>query len=75
MNSTVVSPDDNGRAVLGPGAAGGGVLGSGDHSELAAEVGDEGPCHPLVLNEFCTSHSTIARLANLKGSLEYRFYQ
>ena len=49
VETAVVSPDDDGRAVPGPGAAGGGVLGSGDHhSELAAEVGDEGPCHPLV---------------------------
>ena len=39
----VVGADDDGRAVPVAGAAGGGVGRSGDHPELASEVGDEGP--------------------------------
>ena len=39
----VVGADDDGRAVLVAGAAGGGVGRRGDHPELASEVGDQGP--------------------------------
>ena len=43
MDSVIVGADHDGRAVLWPFAAGGGVLGRGHHSQLAAVVGDEGP--------------------------------
>ena len=43
MDPVLVGTYDDCRAVLWPFAAGGGVLGRGHHSQLAAVVGDEGP--------------------------------
>ena len=49
LDPVIVGADHDCRAVLWPFAAGGGVLGRGHHSVLAAVVGDEGPPAGLKL--------------------------
>ena len=67
MDPVIVGTDDDGRAVLWPFAAGGGVLGGGHHSQLAAVVGDEGPAAGLQRegNMFIQTHGSDEQYSNL----------